>query len=335
MNALHASATASRARDLYEHSVVWDAHAGFMPEAAADLEGLSSWREAGVTHLSLNVGFDLLPPASVLASLDTCRQWIADHAECFVLVSTAEEIRQAKVEDKLALTFDIEGMNALDGRVEMIERFHRLGVRQMLFAYNLNNLAGGGCHDADHGLTEFGRAVLAEMNRVGIVADLSHCGYRTSMDVMSQTTRPVTFSHSNPRALCNHERNITNEQIRACAATGGVVGIAGLSLLLAGESPAVLAKHVCHVLDLIGPRHVGIGLDYAHGSHAPRLDEIVRTHPQFWPADRGYANFDTCSLPPAALVQVAEILLQGGHSDETVRGVLGGNFLRLAEEVWR
>lgn len=329
------SAITPWARALYERAAVWDAHSGFMPQSTSDLEDLNIWHEAGVTHLSLNVGFDLLPCERVLATISACREWIASHGERFVLADTAQDVLRAKLERKLALTFDVEGMNALDGRLEMIERYHRLGVRQMLFAYNLNNIAGGGCHDQDTGLTEFGRAALAEMNRLGIVVDLSHCGYRTSMDAMEQTTRPVIFSHSNPRALCKHERNIADEQIKACAATGGVVGIAGLGMLLGGESPAALAHHVCYLLDLVGPHHAGIGLDYACVSHARRLDEIVRANPQFWPADRGYGSSAIRHVAPAALMHMTDVLLRRGHSDEIVRGVLGENFLRLAEAVWR
>lgn len=326
-----------RARELLQHALVWDAHSGFMPEPTADLSNLEIWRDAGVDHLSINVGFDLLPWEHTLGTLNTFRQWILGHGDKFALAGTVRDIHHAKAEGKMAVTFDIEGVNALDGRVEMVEVYHRLGVRQMLFAYNRNNLAGGGCHDEDAGLTAFGRAVIKEMNRIGMFVDITHCGYRTGMDSMECSTQPVIFSHSNPRGLCDHERNITDEQIEACAATGGIVGVVGVDLFLGADAsgPRTLADHVCYLLDVAGPRHVGIGLDYAFSVHAPLAQEIVRANPGFWPPERGYAVSTVNHTAPSQLLELTDVLLRRGHSEEVVRGILGENFLRLAGEVWR
>ena len=100
----------------------------------------------------------------------------------------------------------------------------------MLFAYNLNNEAAGGCHDKDIGLSTFGKAIVKEMNRLGIIIDCSHAGLKTTMDIMEHSTKPIVFSHSNPRAICEHERNITDDQIKACAKIGGVIGINGMGI---------------------------------------------------------------------------------------------------------
>src|SRR5690606_13646147 len=132
----------------------------------------------------------------------------------FAVVSSVGEILQAKEDGKMSITFDLEGANCLDGRIEMIGLFHTLGVRQMLLAYNLNNQAGGGCNDDDRGLLPFGRDVVDEMNRCGMFVDVSHCGYRTSMEVFDYSRKPVIFSHSNPKSLYKHYRNITDEQIK-------------------------------------------------------------------------------------------------------------------------
>lgn len=326
-----------RARELLQHALVWDAHSGFMPEPTADLSNLAIWRDAGVDHLSINVGFDLLPWEHTLGTLNTFRQWILSHGDNFALAGSVRDILRAKAEGKMAVSFDIEGVNALDGRVEMVEAYHRLGVRQMLFAYNRNNLAGGGCHDEDADLTAFGRAVIEEMNRVGMFVDLSHCGYRTSMEAMECSTQPVIFSHSNPRGLCNHERNITDEQIEACVATGGIVGVVGVDLLLGTDAsgPRTLADHVCYLLEVAGPRHVGVGLDYAFPVHAPLAHETVRANPEFWPPERGYAVATINHTAPSQLLELTDVLLRRGHSEEVIRGVLGENFLRVAGGVWK
>ena len=134
----------------------------------------------------------------------------------------------------------------------------------MLFAYNLNNEAGGGCHDTDVGLTSFGRAVIRAMNNIGILIDCSHTGYRTTMEAMEASSHPVVFSHSNARTLCDHERNIKDDQALACAAGGGVVGVNGIGIFLGEDdirTPALI-QHIQYYVDLLGIEHVGIGLDY-------------------------------------------------------------------------
>lgn len=323
------------ASSIFDSEVIWDAHSGFMPDPAADLGNLKTWRDAGVNYLSIDVGFDLMPWQKTVATLAYFRHWILSRPDDYALVSSVAEIRQAKAAGKLAVTFDIEGMNALDGRIEMVELYHRLGVRQMLFAYNRNNLAGGGCHDDDSGLTAFGRRVIDEMNRLGMFVDVTHTGLRTSMEAMEYTNRPAIFSHSNAKALCGHGRNITDAQIRACARTGGIIGVVGLNRFI-GENRTDserLADHVEYIADLVGPRHVGIGLDYAFPVEMDGIDDIIAENPQFWPVEE-YPSGKTSYSNPAQMRELAEVLLRRGMAEHAVRGVLGGNFMRLAGEIW-
>lgn len=327
----------ARARELYADALVWDTHSGFRPVPSADLNNLRTWRDNGVDYLSIDVGFDLFPWEHTVATLAAFRHWLLERGDEFVLVGTAQDVRRAKAEGKMAVSFDIEGMNALNGRIEMVELYHALGVRQMLFAYNRNNLAGGGCHDQDTGLTDFGRAVLAEMNRLGMFVDVTHCGYRTSMEAMERSSQPVIFSHSNPRAVHDHERNITDEQIRACVATGGIIGVVGVNVFLGATADGAhaLADHVDYLLNVAGPRHVGIGLDYAFRiADSASTGDLFRANPGFWPAEK-YNVPEVRFVSPARLLDLTEILLQRGHSEAVVRGVLGENFLRLAGDVWK
>jgi len=315
---------------------VWDAHSGFMPDPAADLDNLRSWRDAGVDFLSVNVGFDALPWRNAVATARAFRDWICAHGEEYAVAETIAEVERAKAGGKMAVAFDLEGMNALDGRLEMLEEYHRLGVRQILFAYNRNNAAGGGCHDDDPGLTPFGRDAIDEMNRLGIVVDVSHCGFRTSLEAIERSHKPVIFSHSNPRALYDHERNVRDEQIAACAASGGVIGAAGINIMLGGDEPSVelLAEHVEYLIDRAGPEHVGIGLDYSFPVENADVSAFVSDHPEFWPPERGYANVEARFLAPSVLPQLASELQRRGHPETVVRGVLGENFLRVAREAW-
>lgn len=323
---------------MLKSSLVWDAHSGFMPDLRADLGNLKLWRDAGVGYLSIDVGFDLLPWEQTVANLEAFRSWILDHSEEYVIVKTVEEIHRAKRDHRMAVTFDIEGMNALNGRLDMVEFYYHLGVRQILLAYNRDNIAGGGCHGSVDRLTDFGREAITEMNRLGMFVDLSHCGFRTSMQAMEHSSKPVIFSHSNARSLTSHGRNITDEQIRACAESGGIIGAVGLSAFLSeGETATVkdLVHHVDYLIQVAGPEHVGIGLDYSFPVESAGIDEIIAANPEFWPAQEGYGKAGLHFLPPKDLVWLVQGLIEEGHADEVIRAVLGGNFLSLAGRVWQ
>lgn len=214
-----------RVREFYSSALVWDEHTGFTPFADLDLSFLSRWLDAGVTYACINVGYDIvLTWEETLRCTAHFRRWLETHPEKFVLAERVSDVRRAKREGKLAVAFDLEGANALNGNLDMISVYYRLGVRHMHFAYNKNNLFGGGCLDVDIPLTPLGHEAVAEMNRVGMVVDCSHTGHHTSMDIMEVSGNPVIFSHSNARALCDHPRNIRDDQIRAVARTGAWSG---------------------------------------------------------------------------------------------------------------
>ena len=323
-----------RARKLYADALVWDDHAGFEPHPTVDLEILERWRAVGVDYLSVNVGYDVAPWQKTIKNIAAFITWLETHADRFTLVRRVEDILAAKREGKLAIAFDIEGMDSLDGQASMVALYYRLGVRQMLFAYNLNNLAGGGCHDQDSGLTAFGREVIAEMNRVGMLVDCSHTGFRTTLEAIEASTSPVIFSHSNPVAMHKQGRNIQDEQIRACARTGGVVGINGIGLFLGDDAAgtASLLKAITYVADLVGIDHVGIALDYT----PENLGGLTASHPRVWPASEGYGRAGaTRNAEPLQLPELTEMLLDRGLAEADVRKVLGDNFRRVAAAVWK
>ncbi len=215
----------------------------------------------------------------------------------------------------------------------MVELYRDLGVRWMLIAYNRNNLLGGGCQDVDRGLTKFGRTVVAEMERVGITVCCSHTGYRTTMDVMRRASRPVIFSHSNPLGVWKHKRNVRDAAIRACAETGGVVGINGIGFFLGqnDDRPATLARHVDYVAQLVGVEHVGLGLDYVFDSQ--EVDDFVKANPALFPPEEGYTT-GLKQVAPERIGDIAGELLKLGYRTADVRKVLGGNFLRVARATW-
>jgi membrane dipeptidase len=321
---------------LYRDALVWDAHAGVFPSPEVDLDLLREWQDSGVDYLSVNVGFDVMDWQDTLTTLAAYRHWVLTHTDRFVLVDSTADIDRARQTGRFAISFDIEGMNALNADINMVSVYHALGVRQMLFAYNLNNAAAGGCHDRDSGLTGFGKQVVREMNRVGMIVDCSHAGYVTTMDIMHESSKPVVFSHSNPTAVWEHQRNITDDQIKACAATGGVIGVNGMGIFLGDNdvSNAALMRHINYIADLVGCEHIGFGFDYS-----PRVDVdigvILRSRPDYWPAGQQYDTRGIKHAGPQQLLDLVENLAQAGYGDSEIRGMLGENFKRVAASAWQ
>lgn len=204
----------------------------------------------------------------------------------------------------------------------------------MLVACNRKNHAGGGCQNDDDGPTGFSRDLAREMERVGMVVCCSHTGYRTARDVVEVASNPVIFSHSNVNAIVRHPRNIPDELLRACARTGGVVGVNGIALFLgpAGEDQAdLVATHIDHVVQLGGPRHIGLGLDYVFDTE--QLKVYVAKMREIFPAEFGY-DTEICMLPPERSTDVVDSLLRRFYDEHDVQSILGGNFVRIASQVW-
>src|SRR5262249_22042195 len=140
---MNKAAVKQRAKKLYDKALIWDDHSGFDPHGGADLKNLDIWRKAGVDYLSVNVGYDGVEWQATIKTIARFRAWLQTHPQKFALVRTTADIKRAKRDGKLAIAFDLEGMSSLNGDVNMVNVYYELGVRQMLFAYNLNNLAGG------------------------------------------------------------------------------------------------------------------------------------------------------------------------------------------------
>ncbi len=329
---------------IYRDSLVWDAHCDLELIPNEALEPLfAPWRQAKFDYISINASFDLLSWTQTIERIAALRRQIPLEVPYCRLVSSVDEIDQAQAEGKIAATFDIEGMNALNGRVELVKLYYDLGVRQMAIAYNLNKLAGSGCHDEDMGLTEFGAQVIYEMNRVGMVVDCSHSSYKTTMSAMERSTDPVVFSHSNAKALVDHERNITDTQIKACAETGGVVGITGVNLFLDEDvaGPSGVARHAAYVAELTGPEHVGLSMDFSPNlvaqegaAESQTLTDLLSEDSKRWPETAGYDG-RVHSLDVRHLPQVAQELVAVGFNETELIGILGGNFRRVANRVWK
>ena len=326
----------SPAAALLRASLVWDHHTcmPLRPLDSSFLPQLQRHRAAGFDAVMVNVGFGEMGVEEHLCMLASLRHWLSARPDEYVLIEQADDIERARSSGRLAVGFDIEGANAVGDQLSLVQQYYDLGVRWMALAYNRNNRVGGGCQDDDGGLTAFGREVVAEMERVGMQVCVSHTGHRTARDVVAVATRPVIFSHSNCAALHAHPRNIPDDLIRACAASGGVVGINGVGIFLGPNdiSSATYVRHVDHVVQLVGPAHVSIALDYVFDMQ--ELDEYMRTMSHTFPPGLGY-ELGARFIPPEQIGEIVATLQGMGYGQADLQALLGGNLMRLAREVWK
>lgn len=232
------------------------------------------------------------------------------------LALTAGDIRDAHAGGQLAVLINIEGAEAIAGDLANLRNFHRLGVRMLGLVWNYRNEVADGAGDEQAGgrLTQFGRQVVKEMNRLGMLVDLSHITAPGFWDVLEVSEQPVLFTHGNCRALWDHPRNLTDEQIKALAQKGGVMGVSFVNTFMHRETATLstVADHIDHVVQLLGSAEY-----VAYGS-----------------------DFDGCTTPPGLenvtkLPHLTAELLSRGYTESDLARILGGNYLRVFEQVLR
>lgn len=313
--------------------MLWDQHACVELVEDADLGELRRYRPAGGGLVSVNVGFAPHGP-EVAASLLRSFRAQATRIDGLELADTVAEVDRIAARGDTAVVFDLEDAAPLGGDLDAVGPLVAQGVRTLGPTYNHANRAGGGCLDlVDDGLTAWGRDLVAEMNRRGMVPDGSHVGARTTLDMCAVSTRPVVFSHSNLRAVWDHPRNITDDQARAAADTGGVVGITGVGIFLGPNTPTLeaMVRHIEYAVDLVGVDHVGISTDYSFDWETFR--DVLATSPDLY--DASYTAWGPVEwMPPETFVGIGAALAGRGWGDGDIAAVVGGNFRRVAAESW-
>jgi membrane dipeptidase len=341
-------AQAERARKIHESSLVVDTHNDTIlhlirapPFIASDTTPIPPRRTLGERseHGQIDIpriregGVDCLffamyvsPQHSsrllrLVQMLDAFQLEIEKNPDTIAIATSHREITETVKDGKIAAVITVEGGEPLEGKIESLRTIYRLGVRSLtLTHFPRNELGDGSGADSGSHLTGFGRQVVEEMNRLGMLVDISHLNETGFWDVMELTSAPALATHSNCKALCGHHRNLTDDQIKALAENGGVLNLsfcAGFIKDGIGFDPEALKKvtiddwldHLDHAVDLVGTGHVGIGSDLDGGCGFPGLDDVTR------------------------FTSLTQGMVSRGYSDQDIEKILGGNDLRVFKKV--
>lgn len=261
--------------------------------------------------------------------------WINQNSDLYALLNEFKSLEDALDDSRLVIFFDAEGTSVIGNDLERLQILHNIGVRWMSLAYNEANAIAGGCQkDQDIGLTAFGKEVVSEMNRIGIMVCCSHVGYKTSLEVMDYSDNPVIFSHSNCLELWQHPRNIPNELIDACAATGGIIGINGVGPFLQnnGADAENMVRHIDHIVQRVGPDHAALGLDHVFDEE--ELLFYLNNNRKIFPNNDGQRT-DFPILGPECLPDIIQGLISLGYREDDIKKILGKNLARVTKIVWK
>jgi membrane dipeptidase len=267
------------------------------------------------------------------------KSWFDEHADLILQVYSTADIRRAKQEGKTGIILGWQNLSGIEDQLPFLGLFKELGVGVMQMAYNTQNLVGTGCYESrDSGLSDFGREVVAEMNRVGILCDLSHVGAKTSEDVILESKKPVAYTHCLPAGLKEHPRNKSDAQIRFIAERGGFFGVTMFPPFLRRGIESTVDDYIeaiDYVINIAGEDQVGIGTDFTQGYERPFFEWI--TH------DKGYARKLTefgDIINPEGIRQIGDFpnltdaMQRAGWSETRIRKVMGENWMRVLGEVW-
>ncbi|MBN2334332.1 dipeptidase [Candidatus Bathyarchaeota archaeon] len=253
--------------------------------------------------------------------LDTFAAEVDQNQDRIAVATNHREIMKTIKDGKIAAVITVEGGEPLEGSIEALRTIYRLGVRSLtLTHFPRNELGDGSGADSGSHLTEFGGEVVSEMNRLGMLVDISHLNETGFWDVIERSSDPVIATHSNCKALCSHHRNLKDDQIKALAEKGGVMNLSFCGGFIkdgVGFDPEAVKKvtihdwldHLDHAVELVGASHVGIGSDLDGGCGFPGLDNITR------------------------FPSLTEGMVSRGYSDDDIRKILGANDLKLFKKV--
>ncbi len=356
-------AQAQRARRLLAEEIVISLHehVQVFPEDMGNLReyiraGRESTGYAGLARSGMTAVFDNGMDGTCCISSDAGWKYqdvlfdlgvrMADlaHQDYVIKAESVADIRRAHEEGRLAHVFALEASTMIENEVDRLDVLYGFGVRQMGIAYSEANLLGSGLKErGDGGLTYFGERAVKRMNKLGIAIDISHSGDQTCLDTIRVSDKPVFITHAGARGLWPTNRMKTDETIVACAEKGGVIGIeAAPHTTLSPDHPVhtleSVMDHFRYCVDLVGIEHVAFGPDTLFGDHvglhhafASNLS-ISQAHGTIDYTEVAYV--DGIENPAENFSNIIGWLVQHDYSDDEIRAVVGGNIMRVLEEVW-
>lgn len=328
-----------RAVELHRSSLVIDCSSVLKQEPSH----IERARAGGVTvtnHTVTRVSSDL---AQALREVNSCRRWIDANPNDVLLCLGVDDIYEAKRSNREAVIFGPQNTEFLGTDVDFVGTFYDLGVRIMQLTYQRQNWVGSGCGEArDGGVTTFGKKVIAAMDDLGMIVDISHCGHQTGMDAIALSKNPVLITHGHPAVLSPHVRAKEDYLLKALADKGGVIGLTAMSYFMywqdrPTEWPNVTrwVEHLKYLIDLIGIDHVGVGLDFDETNTPEKWAADIAAHPEF-KTDWTWDTKRIQNLTHAGEeMNVTRCLVWAGFSDAEIKKILGENFLRVFKQVWK
>lgn len=269
------------------------------------------------------------------------------HTDSLIFSYKAEDVRRAKREGKIAMFMHME--STIGGELDRVNYLYGMGFRAMGLTHSFSNSLCGGCNEKnDGGLTHFGENVVRRMNELGMIVDLSHCGKKTCFDAIELSKDPCTYTHNACESVYNANKSVSDEEMKALAEKGGVIGIEFIPNTVASGPKQTIQdglNHIDYAVKLIGVDHVGIGTDMMYGDHAALhrgfvkyegmgLRQDIKKEEELAIMERGtpyvYGMEDHDEWP-----NFTRGLVAGGYSDQEIEKIVGGNILRIMEKVLR
>jgi membrane dipeptidase len=309
----------------------------------------------GLAASGLTVVFDNMMDGTATVTGNTPWQWddvVTDlgmrqadlaHQRDVVVIRTVDDIHAAHAAGKVGLVFGLEASTPIGNDLDKLDTLYGLGIRQLGIAYSDSNGLGAGLTETnDFGLTKFGRAAVRRMNQLGVAIDVSHSSDRTGIETADASEKPVFITHAGARALWDIPRLKSDDALKAVAAGGGVIGMsAAPHTTISREHPkhSILSvmDHFMYCLDLVGIDHVGFGPDTLYGDHVglhTTFANLLASAAATTVAYERVAYVDGLENPTENFHNIAAWLVHEGFSDNDIVKVLGGNILRVLDEVW-